>query len=33
MIADGLIKYLSPITFKEFVKYLGFMTKVEAEHN
>ena len=33
MIADGLTKPLGPIAFKEFVKCLGLMTEVEAEHN
>ena len=33
MITDGLTKSLGPIAFKEFVKCLGLMTKIEADQN
>ena len=33
MIANGLTKPLGPIAFKEFVKYLDFMTEIEADQN
>ena len=33
MIADDLTKPLGPIAFKEFVKCLGLMTKMEADQN
>lgn len=33
MTADNLTKPFRPIIFKEFMKCLGLITKVEVEHN
>lgn len=33
MIIDNLTKLLSPITFKEFIKYLDFMTEAKIKNN